>query len=376
MLSILHVLDSLEIGGTEWQCLSLIRHLDIGHYRNSLVSLSTRGDFRSSTQGIDAEVLPFPGFRHPAAVQSIVRLAALMRQRKVQLVQAYGFYSNVPAALAAKIARVPIFVASRRDMGESLDRPTRLLERVVFALADGIVVNAEAIRTQLRQGRLPDHKIHVIRTGVDLERFGRPGDGPVPEWAESGHVVTMIARFRKQKDHATLLRTAKHVLTTEPRAAFVLAGDGYLKESIERLASEMGISASVWFVGAVSPDKMPTFLRHVNVCVLTSRGNEGIPNVVLESMAAGKPVVATDVGGCREAVQDGVTGFLVPPGDSAQIADKVLRLLRDSNEATRMGKAGRQRAEAEFSLYGMVDRFNSLYADLTRQKVEQAIEVR
>jgi glycosyltransferase involved in cell wall biosynthesis len=120
---------------------------------------------------------------------------------------------------------------------------------------------------------------------------------------------------------------------------------------------------------------MPEFLRGVDVAVLASRGNEGIPNAVLEAMAAGKPVVATDTGGCREAVVDGVTGFLIPPGDAEALAERVRRLLDDEAVATQLGGAGRQRAESHFSLDAMIQEFASLYDGLAHQKLPARADV-
>jgi L-malate glycosyltransferase len=380
VLRVLHVIDSLQLGGTEWQCLSLATYINTPRFRSHLVCFKGGGPLLEMLRGrgLSLEVVPFPGFRRPGFVKSLMQLAAFMRQHRIQIVQAYGFYSNVPALLSGWISRVPILIASRRDMGEFLNGVNRFVEKNIFKLADRIVVNAEAIRHELLEaGQVSAEKIIVIPTGVDLDRFTQlmPSGGQ-PAWAGKGKVVAMVARFGRQKDQATFLYAAKQLLTADPTIVFVLAGDGYLKEAAEQLSREMGISSSVWFVGAMDPSAMPVFLRHVDVSVLASKGNEGIPNAILESMAAGKPVVATDTGGCREAVRDAVTGFLVPPGNPEQLAEKILRLLRDEREADQMGKAGRERVVAEFSLSQMTRRFSSLYESLAVEKLGQAAEVR
>lgn len=382
MLRVLHVVDSLQIGGTEWQCLSLITGLRVPWCRNFLMCLNREGSLLEALRRtrVTSLVLPFSGFHRPAAIKSLLQMVVFMRRERIQIVQAYGFYSNVPALLAGRMAGVPILLASRRDMGEFLSRVHRLTEKGIFRFATRVVVNAAAIRRELLAARqVREDKIVVIPTGVDPSRFDRnisAGDQSVrPVWAGTGKIVAMVARFRRQKDQPTFLRAAKQILSVDPTVVFVLAGDGYLKESTEQFARDLRISQSVWFVGAVAPDEMPAFLRQVDISVLASRSNEGIPNVVLEAMAAGKPVVATDTGGCSEAVVDGVTGFLVPPGDAEELAKRVLRLLRDDSEATLMGKAGRARVEAEFTLLRMVDRFSSLYEDLAHRKLRRAVEV-
>ncbi len=377
MLTVAHVIDSLTVGGTEWQCLSLLERLDPRRFRNLLVCLTASG---SSGQVLRPSgpviTIPRARLRRAAFPATVAHLVLFMRRHRPDIVQAYGFYSNVPAALAGRIAGVPILIASRRDMGEFLTRFKSRVERMTFRLADRVVVNAEAVRHDLvKQSQAPREKLTLIPTGVDIARFdGDLSSVDRPAWAGKGKVVAMVARFRRQKDHATFLRAAQQVLEADPTVVFVLAGDGYLRETAEQLAQELGVSRSVWFTGAVAPDHMPAFLRHVDISVLASRSNEGIPNVVLEAMAAGKPVVVTDTGGCSEAVVDGVTGFLVPAGSPERLAEKVLRLLQDSREATRMGRAGRERVDRDFSLSRMIDRFSSLYASLANQKLGRPIE--
>jgi L-malate glycosyltransferase len=379
MLTILHVIDSLTVGGTEWQCLSLLERLDPARFKNILVSLSgtnSLGQGQVLCPSRPVETLPSARWRRAALAMSVAGLVTFMRRHRPDIVQAYGFYSNVPAVLAGRTAGVPILIASRRDMGVFLGRFKSVVEKATFRLADRVVVNAEAIRHELvNRARVPRKKLVLIPTGVDVERFDRlPTSGTLPGWAGTGKVVAMVARFRSQKDQPTFLRAAQSILSVDPTVVFVLAGDGHLKESIAQLACDLRVSQSVRFIGAVNPDHMPAFLQQVDISVLASRSNEGIPNVVLEAMAAGKPVVATDTGGCSEAVVDGVTGFLVAAGSPETLAERVLRLLQDGNEAARMGKAGRERVEAEFTLTRMVERFSSLYADLAHQKLGRPIE--
>ncbi len=383
-IRLLHVLDSLQLGGTEWQCVSLMRQLNSNRYQNRFVSLSGTGPLaeRLTQADIACEVIPFRGFRHPKGVAGLARLAAYMRRHRIQIVQAYGFYSNVPAILAARMASVPIAVASRRDMGEFLSKWQRRAEKVIFRLADCVVVNSAAIRKELLASRQTSgDKMLLIPTGVDLKRFdehGTPGyEAGRPEWAKKGKTVAMVAMFRTAKDHATFLRAARLILDEDPAASFVLAGGVFpgselcqsLKDSAVRLAEELNMGSSVTFLGETDPERIPWLLQHVDVAVLASTNQEGLPNVVLEYMAAGKAVVVTDAGGCRELVQDGVTGFIVPTRSPAVLAEKILWLLRNATQAIEMGKAGRRLVEAEFSLGRMADRFSSLYESLARARL-------
>jgi len=304
-------------------------------------------------------------------VLELVRVARRMKSLGIDIVQAYGFYSNAPALLAGRLARVPILVASRRDLGGFLTPSQRLLDQWSFRLADRIVVNAEAIREQLTQTRrVARERIVVIPTGMDLSIADDGSDGGCrPAWADDALIVGMVAGLRAQKDQATLLRAAKIVLDAEPRALFVLVGDGERRGLLQQLAVDLGIAHAVRFIGGVEPTSVLALVRHFDVSVLASRGNEGIPNAVLEAMAVRKPVVASDTGGCREAVEDGATGFLVAVGDVASMANRILRLLQSPEERRRMGIEARHRVEQEFSLDRMVGRFADLYGELADEKL-------
>jgi glycosyltransferase involved in cell wall biosynthesis len=364
-----HILDSLELGGTEWQCVSLLRQLRRRSLDNVLLSFRGHGPLLSEVQaaGIPFVHVPYRGLRRPQGAAAIARLALLMRRRQIDLVQGYGFYSNVPGLLAGRLARVPALIAGRRDMGEFLRPWERLLERLIFTIADAVVVNAQAIRDQLVTTRqVAAHKIDVIPSGIDLERFDQlAARSPIAPWAAEGRsVVGMVAKFRTQKDHPTLLQAAQRVLRTHRDVLFVLVGDGFLRPAMERLAHDLGVPQSVRFVGDLQPEQIPAATKSFSICVLASRGNEGTPNAVLEGMAAARPIVATDTGGSREAVLDGETGFLVSPGDAAALAERIAMLLDDPAETRRMGKAGRLRVEQEFSLTRMTERFAALYAEV------------
>jgi glycosyltransferase involved in cell wall biosynthesis len=385
-LRLLHVVDSLQLGGTEGQCVSLVEQLDRARFESHVVTFNGGGPLAATLQaaGVRPHVIAFRGLRRASSVNSVVRLARFMRRHRIHVVQAYGYYSNVPAILAGRIARVPVLLASRRDMGEFMTAAQRRIERTIFRLADRVIVNADAIRGELlASGQVAGTKIVLVPNGVDVSRFddldhtGRP-----PEWSGHGKVVAMVAMFREAKDHTTFLRAASLVFAKDPTVIFVLAGGVFpgsavclaLRTAAERLTAELGISSAVRFLGAIERGALPALLRYVDVAVLASTKCEGRPNVVLEYMAAGKPVVVTDAGGCREIVLDGTTGFVVPPTQPDLLADRILRLLHGGDAGT-MGRAARRLVEREFSLARMSERFSSLYAELARQKRSRRLAV-
>lgn len=370
----LHLIDTLLPGGTERQCVQLVRGLSGAGIESGLWYFGGGPLLREvERDNITLRHLPGGSFLSAQFPFRLIRLATLIRQWRPHVLQTYGFYSNLPGMLAAAIARVPVKVAGRRDLGQHLSPAQTRVHRWAFGLADRIVANSEALRKQLIvEESVEPEKIVVIRNGLKLAALTNPvqfrQDHEPP-------VVGMVARFREQKDHPTFLLAAKEILCRKPEVRFLLIGSGPLESRMREYAQHVGVGRRVEFMGYLDGEMLLTAIRRFHVAVLSSKNNEGLPNAVLESMAAGLPVVATDVGGCREAIQDGVTGFLVPPGDPERLAESVLWLLRNSDEATRMGKAGRARVEAEFSLSRMVERFQTLYTDLARQKLGRAGEV-
>jgi L-malate glycosyltransferase len=150
-----------------------------------------------------------------------------------------------------------------------------------------------------------------------------------------------------------------------PDAAFIIAGEGELKEATQELARSLGIADRTFFIGRCQD--VGSVLSISDVCVLSS-SSEGFSNAILEYMAAGRPVVATDVGGAREAVVHGETGYLVAAGDDVQLADHIVELLTDPESARLMGEAGRRRVNEKFSSLRQVQNVESLYAELLPQK--------
>ena len=196
----------------------------------------------------------------------------------------------------------------------------------------------------------PDHKIQIIHNGVDPAAFDVNTDrGVLAEFGftEGDPVVGILAALRPEKDHVTFLRAARIVIDEMPRARFLIIGDGATRPQLEALCSDLRITPNIHFAGARGD--VARLLCAIDVFALTS-ATECFPIAVLEAMACARPTVCTAVGGIPEMVNDGETGYLVPPKDSQQLAARLVSLLSDPQTARRMGRAGRDRVEAEFNL--------------------------
>jgi L-malate glycosyltransferase len=227
--------------------------------------------------------------------------------------------------------------------------------------AHAVVVNAEAIRNSISATGVPASKIHVVPNLFDMAEFRQLADKPFPLSANlpPGKLIGLVARLDLEKDVETFLKAAAIVSAHRPDAGFVIAGRGPEREKLEKLAASLGIAARTVFLGDVT--EVPSLLKYLSVGVLVPKANEGLSNSILEYMAAGLPVVATDCGGNRELVADGETGFIIPPGDAPAAAAAVERLLSDSEKAARMGARGRAVVAERHSPDTVVERMLGLY---------------
>jgi glycosyltransferase involved in cell wall biosynthesis len=175
--------------------------------------------------------------------------------------------------------------------------------------------------------------------------------------------VTIVANMRHAlKDQRTFLRAARRVRESVPEAAFVLAGEGELLDETRAFAGELGLAHSAFFIGRCA--RVSELLNISDVCVLSSKGVEGFSNSITEYMAAARPVVATDIGGAREAIVEGETGYIVAPEDDALMAERIASLLQDPVRAREMGARGRRVVEEKFSCEVQLERIERLYEQL------------
>jgi glycosyltransferase involved in cell wall biosynthesis len=228
-----------------------------------------------------------------------------------------------------------------------------------------------ARQVEIEQTGVSPEKVVTIYNGVDAENFSTSGTRTTGQVLQPFGIPTdvplvgSVGRFRPQKGYADLLVAMKQVKENAPTARLLLVGDAELQADLEAKAMSLGLDEVVTFAG-VRTD-VPEILTALDVFVLASLW-EGMPNAILEAMAAGLPVVATAVGGTPEVVVDGVTGLLVPPRDPTALAQAITRLLDDPDLRQRMGRAGRERVLQHFSVEQMVKRTQTLYEQLLDAK--------
>jgi glycosyltransferase involved in cell wall biosynthesis len=354
--NVLHIIDSFDQGGSERQALQLVRQLhESGRCRVRLACLQNKGSLRGEADRLGLGEIPeYPlmSFYDRNFVTQLRRLARFLKENEIDVIHTHDFYTNIFGMTAARLAGVPVRIASKRETEGFRSSLQKRVERGAFRLAHRIVANSGAVRRQLIREGVPAEKIVKHYNGLDVKRVAVQSDATrddilamlaLPE----RRFVTIVANLQHAvKDHPTFLRAAARVRAVIPAAAFVIAGEGKLMSGLRELTAQLGLERDVFFIGRC--EKVAELLSISDVCALSSTA-EGFSNSILEYMAAARPVVVTDVGGAREAVVERETGYIVPAADDQQMADRMIELLRDPKRARAMGARGRATVAEKFS---------------------------
>lgn len=368
-IHVLFVVNGFSIGGGEIKLLELIREITEKYserFKCSVCSVGIDGPLRSQFEalGLRTEVFLKSG---PYDVSQIFKLIRLIREERIEIVQTTLFYADVLGTYAARMAGIRHIIS-----WEAVTQPYSLKHLYAYRLASKwftmSVSVSQAIERQVIEHRnVPPKKTCTIHYGVDVERFStEKEDGLKRELGIKNNKILIgtVARLTEQKGHRYLIAAIPNILKAYPNVEFVLIGDGPLREELSSLVLSLNINSSVHFLGF--RDNIPQLLRNLDLFVLPSL-YEGLPNVVLEAMASGLPVVATAVDGTPEAIVHGKTGFLVPSCQPDALSDAICTMLNDREKMNLMGRAGRHHVETRFSLNNQVNQFVQLYNSLSLQ---------
>lgn len=366
---LLKFLAYLAIGGTERQVLNIRQGLDASRFDVHLGCFGFFDDqLAEDFTGTPIEVYKVRNLYGFGTIKECLRLASYLRRNQIDIVHAYNFYANVFAVPAARLARVPVVLASIRDTGESLTGKQRAVNKMFCRLADRVVVNAEAIKRILVADGYCAERITVIPNGILCPALGSDEDGLFrQEFGLSADdvLIGVVSRIARGKGLEYLLEAAPDVIARIPKAKFLIIGDNSFnpeyREELKRQTLTLGLQDRVIFTGFRLD--VPAILSSLALSVLPSL-NEGLSNSLLESMAAGVPVVATTVGGNPEVVLDGETGLLVPPRNPSALAEAICRVLRTPGLRNTLGQAGRRRVLNHFSNERMIRNVERLYEEL------------
>jgi sugar transferase (PEP-CTERM/EpsH1 system associated) len=363
------LVHGLPIGGTEVLVDRLIRRLS-DRYRFVVACLDEVGELgqRLIDDGIELHPLGRrPGFDW----RCVRRLARCVRDSGAQMVHAHQYtpYAYITAARLLGGRPPVLFTEHGRFYPDLSSAKRRLFNRLLTCRHDRFVAVGGAVKQALieKEG-LPAERIEVVYNGAASEPAS-----PSAEWraevrrefgaAGDEFVVLQVARLDPIKDHTTALKSLAAAVSRNPRIRLVLVGDGPERPTIERQIVDLGLQRSVTMLG--QRGDVPVLLAAADAFLLTSV-SEGLPVTIIEAMAAGLPVVSTGVGGVPEIIDDGDTGLLAPAGDVDALAQAMLRISQDANLRESLAARGRERAASRFSEERMIERYHSLYAELTQ----------
>jgi glycosyltransferase involved in cell wall biosynthesis len=299
---------------------------------------------------------------------ALYRLARFLKARAFDVVQTWIFAANTYGRVASRMVSIPVVVVAEMAVDLWKGHFERFLDRWLVRWCDRVVGNSEAVVAFYRELGLPGDRLAMIYSGVEGEEppvvdpdsiramFGFPPRSPL---------VLFAGRLAEQKRVDDLLKALDLLQHVQSDVCTLIAGDGPLRQQLEETARAYHLSTRVRFLG--HRNDIPQLLAAADVLVLPS-AYEGLPNVVLEAMRFRKPVVATAAPGTTEIVVDGETGLLVPVGDITRLTRAIRDIVRDPARASRLGEAGRIRAELHFSAATMVAQFAELYEQLARSK--------
>ena len=358
------VITSFEPGGTERQMIELVRRLDPQRWSVHLACFHARGGWFERAAAAAASVTEFPvkSFKRLETLRHLNAFARWCRERDIAVVHTSDLYANIFGLPGAALAGVAVRIGNRREINPDKSSGQILLQRAAYGCAHVIVANSNAAARRLAQEYVPASKVAVIPNGLDFAPFRPHG----PHGRPLRNVI-VVANLRPEKGHDVLIDAAVQVLARVPDVRFDVVGGGPELYTLLARCEARQVRHAFRFLG--HQDDVAGRLAVADLFVLPSR-SEAFPNAVLEAMAARLPIVASDVGGISELIDDNRTGLLVPAGDPDALADRLLRIMADPALAARLGDAARVAAETRYSFERMVAAFDSLYTtELTRRGV-------
>jgi glycosyltransferase involved in cell wall biosynthesis len=366
---ILHVMTRLPVGGVENQLLNVLRHYDRDGLSPVVCSLSDKGEIGREMEEEGTEVVCLNRLGHRFDWNIVRELRELITNRGIIIVRTHQYHANLYGRLAARLAGTPCVVASVHNVYTRDRKPhRRLMNRLLAGWSDRIVAVSGSVREDvIKYDGVPGGKVTVIHNGVDIESFRNARGEGVREELGCGPettVVGTVGRLTEQKGQGYLLEAAASLMKRYPFRLLVV-GDGPLLDELRRMASSLGIAGEVTFTGMRRD--IPALLAAMDVFVLPSLW-EGMPNALLEAMAARRPVIATDIPPFREVISSPKHGVLVPPGDTGALAGALAGLLADKPQRMKIGSRAGEKAAASYNIKSSVNTYTDLFDSILKSK--------
>ena len=354
-------------GGGQRSLLLILERLDKKRFKPFLICPS-EGDLTDKVEklGIETAIIKMGSLKRLNFISNagaIFKLKRLIKQKNIDLVHTDAPRHTFYAGMAARLTGRPLIWHVRVS-----DPEKKLYDKFLSKLASKVIPVSRAVGKRFKGIAHKSDKFVVIYNGVDLKEFGpQLADERFKEEFEIEEdwiLVGTLGQLIPSKGQELFLKAAAQVLKLFPDVKFIIVGDGNeaYRKRLEDLSRDLGIKEKVIFTGF--REDIPRIMASLDVVILPTYHFEGFSRVVLEGMASSKPVITTALGGNPEAVEDGKTGILVPSGDSNRLAEAILELVKDESKRTKMGRAGRRRAEKLFSIERNIEQIEKIYKEL------------
>jgi glycosyltransferase involved in cell wall biosynthesis len=368
------------LGGAQENTLYTLKHLDRSRY-NLFLATNDKGMLVEEAKGMEG----VKGFFIPQLVRPIhpgkdlvalLKLYNICRREKIDIIHTHSSKAGILGRWAAAFSKVPFIIHTIHGWGfhsrqNSLKKKFFIaLEKLSAGITDRLIAVSRAnIATGIENGIGTKKKYTLIRSGIKPSRF-RDGEVNIAglkrelKLEEDAKIVGMVACFKPQKAPLDFISVAKRITETRPGIQFLLIGDGSLRPKVEGLIKKLSLEKKVILAGWRKD--IPRILKTIDLLVLTSLW-EGLPRVFPEAMASGLAIVATKVDGAPEAIEEGVNGFLVAPGDIDGMVEKIITLLDEPERLKEMGRKGSEKVFPEFDIDLMVTKIDTLYQAFRRE---------
>ena len=369
-INILYVIWSLEVGGAERIVISLAKYINKDKYNPIVCCLNHKGVLAEELDEIGIKVLALD--KKPGIDLSIIpKLIKIFKEHRIQIVHTHLWTSDFWGRIAAKFAGVPVIVSTAHNVDFWKPKIFLFIDRFLTRFSDRIIAVSEEVKNfYIKTAKLPEEKIVTVYNGIELAKFDATAVNRLEKIKEfnfntSDKIIGIIGRLVEQKGQAYFLEMMLILKQNYPNIKSLVIGDGPLKENLIRKTKELHLEENVIFTGL--RNDVADLLKAIDILVSSST-YEGLPMILLEAMAAAKPIVATRVGGNPEIIDEGKTGFLVPAKDPQALANRVSALLNNSEYAQRIGKSAQEKVHNLYSIEKMLQDTENIYDKLLTQK--------
>lgn len=376
---IAYVIDIIcsPTAGTEKQLLLLIKNLNRNRFEPILCCLKNSNWLKDEFNICDFHVIGIDSFKSPATYFRIFAFSRYLRKNNIDIVQTYFRDANIVGIIAARIAGISNVISTRRGLPYWKNSFELLFLKILDKFVKLFLTNSSNTKKWVSEFEtIPEEKIYTIHNAIELDSFKRNSEETRKLYRkqldikDDNYVIGIVANLRPIKDITTFLRAAQLVKSELPHARFIIVGDGSEKNNLIKFSRELGISEDVRFIG--NRRDITTILSLLDVAVLSSYF-ESCSNSIIEYLAAGLPIVCTDVGDCREAVEDGVNGFIVPIADYTVMANQIIKIFKGQLTKFNISKHSKK-VMKKFLLPKIISEYELIYAGLTSADQERVLK--